>query len=38
MIMTGSNASVKGFPGFDVSSAGKAALRAFARTWLTEIQ
>ena len=38
IIMTGSVASVKGFPGFDVYAWGKAALRAFARTWLTEIQ
>jgi NAD(P)-dependent dehydrogenase (short-subunit alcohol dehydrogenase family) len=28
--MTGSNASVKGFPGFSVYSASKAALRSFA--------
>jgi NAD(P)-dependent dehydrogenase (short-subunit alcohol dehydrogenase family) len=36
--MTGSVASVKGFTGFDAYSAGKAALRSFARTWLTEIR
>jgi short chain dehydrogenase len=34
IMMTGSVASVKGFPGFGVYSAGKAALRSFARTWL----
>src|ERR1700723_1756112 len=31
IIMTGSVASVKGFPGFGVYSASKAALRSFAR-------
>jgi len=34
IIMTGSNASVKGFPGWGVYAASKAALRSFARTWL----
>ena len=38
IIMTGSVASVKGFPGFGVYAASKAALRSFARTWLTEIR
>jgi NAD(P)-dependent dehydrogenase (short-subunit alcohol dehydrogenase family) len=36
--MTGSVASVKGFPGFGVYSASKAALRSFARTWLNELK
>src|ERR1700676_1680514 len=38
IIMTGSVASVKGFPGFGVYSASKAALRSFARTWLNELR
>lgn len=38
IIMTGSVASVKGFPGFGVYSASKAALRSFARTWLNELK
>jgi NAD(P)-dependent dehydrogenase (short-subunit alcohol dehydrogenase family) len=38
IIMTGSNASVKGFPGFSVYAASKAALRSFARTWLNELK
>ena len=36
--MTGSVASVKGFPGFGVYSASKAASRSFARTWLNELK
>ena len=36
--MTGSVASVKGFPGFGAYSASKAALRSFARTWLNELK
>ena len=36
--MTGSVASVKGFPGFGVYSLRKAALRSFARTWLNELK
>jgi NAD(P)-dependent dehydrogenase (short-subunit alcohol dehydrogenase family) len=31
-------ASVKGFPGFGVYAASKAALRSFARTWLNELK
>src|ERR1035437_9648555 len=38
IIMTGSVASVKGFPGFGVYAASKAALRSFARTWLNELR
>ena len=38
IFMTGSNASVKGFPGFGVYAASKAALGAFARTWLNELK
>jgi NAD(P)-dependent dehydrogenase (short-subunit alcohol dehydrogenase family) len=38
IIMTGSVASVKGFPGYGVYAASKAALRSFARTWLNELK
>ena len=38
IIMTGSVASVKGFPGFGVYAASKAAVRSFARTWLNELK
>jgi NAD(P)-dependent dehydrogenase (short-subunit alcohol dehydrogenase family) len=38
IFMTGSVASIKGFPGFSVYSASKAALHAFARTWLNELK
>jgi NAD(P)-dependent dehydrogenase (short-subunit alcohol dehydrogenase family) len=38
IIMTGSNASVKGFPGWGVYAASKAALRSFARTWVNELK
>jgi len=38
IIMTGSVASVKGFPAFGVYAASKAALRSFARTWLNELK
>lgn len=38
IFMTGSNASVKGFPGFGVYAASKLALRSFARTWLNELK
>jgi NAD(P)-dependent dehydrogenase (short-subunit alcohol dehydrogenase family) len=38
IIMTGSVASVKGFPGFGIYAAAKAALRSFARTWLNELK
>jgi NAD(P)-dependent dehydrogenase (short-subunit alcohol dehydrogenase family) len=36
--ITGSVASVKGFPGFGVYSASKAALRSSARAWLNELK
>ncbi len=38
IIVTGTVASVKGFPGFGVYAASKAALRSFARTWLNELK
>ena len=38
IFMTGSNASVKGFPGFGVYAASKAALRSFARTRLNDLK
>jgi len=38
IFMNGSIASIKGFPGFGVYSASKAALRSFARTWLNELK
>jgi NAD(P)-dependent dehydrogenase (short-subunit alcohol dehydrogenase family) len=38
IFMTGSVDSVKGFPGYGVYSASKAALRSFARTWLNELK
>ena len=38
IIMTGSIASVKGWPDYSVYSASKAALRSFARTWLNELK
>lgn len=38
IIRTGSIAGVKGLPGFDVHSAGKAAIRSFVRTWTVELK
>ena len=38
ILMTGSNAAAKGFPGFGVYAASKLALRSFARTWLNELK
>jgi NAD(P)-dependent dehydrogenase (short-subunit alcohol dehydrogenase family) len=38
IFMTGSVASIKGFPGYGVYAASKAALRSFARTWLNELK
>ena len=38
IIMTGSIASVKGFPGLSVYNATKAAIRSFARTWTSDLK
>jgi NAD(P)-dependent dehydrogenase (short-subunit alcohol dehydrogenase family) len=38
ILMTGSVASLKGFPGFGLYAAAKSALRSFARTWLNELK
>jgi NAD(P)-dependent dehydrogenase (short-subunit alcohol dehydrogenase family) len=38
IIMTGSIASAKGFPGLSVYSASKAAVRSFARTWTVDLK
>jgi NAD(P)-dependent dehydrogenase (short-subunit alcohol dehydrogenase family) len=38
IIMTGSIASVKGFPGMGVYNASKAAVRSFARTWTLDLK
>ena len=38
IFMTGSTASIKGFPSYSVYSASKAALHAFARGWLNELK
>jgi NAD(P)-dependent dehydrogenase (short-subunit alcohol dehydrogenase family) len=38
IIMTGSIASVKGFPGLSVYNASKAAVRSFARTWTMDLK
>lgn len=38
IFMTGSIASIKGWPDWSVYSASKAALRSFARTWLNELK
>jgi NAD(P)-dependent dehydrogenase (short-subunit alcohol dehydrogenase family) len=38
IIITGSIAGVKGFPGMGVYSASKAAVRSFARTWTLELK
>lgn len=38
ILMTGSVASIKGFPGFGVYAASKAVLRSYARTWLNELK
>jgi NAD(P)-dependent dehydrogenase (short-subunit alcohol dehydrogenase family) len=38
IIMTGSIASVKGFEGFSVYNASKAAIRSFARTWTVDLK
>ncbi len=38
IFMTSSNAGVKGFPGWGVYAASKAALHVFARTWVNELK
>jgi NAD(P)-dependent dehydrogenase (short-subunit alcohol dehydrogenase family) len=38
VIMTGSIAGVKGFPGMSVYNASKAAVRSFARTWTVDLK
>ena len=38
IILNGSIASIKGFPGLSVYGASKAALRSFARTWAVELK
>jgi len=38
IIMTGSIAGTKGFPGLSVYSASKAAIRSFARTWTVDLK
>ena len=38
IIMNGSIASIKGFPGLTIYGASKAALRSFARTWAAELK
>jgi NAD(P)-dependent dehydrogenase (short-subunit alcohol dehydrogenase family) len=38
VILTGSIASIKGFPAFGVYNASKAAIRSFARTWMNDLK
>jgi NAD(P)-dependent dehydrogenase (short-subunit alcohol dehydrogenase family) len=38
ILMTGSMASIKGFPGFSVYNASKAAIRSFARSWTSDLK
>ncbi len=38
IFLNGSMAGIKGFPGFGVYAASKAALRSFARTWLVDLK
>lgn len=38
IIMTGSMASIKGYPGAGVYASSKAAIRSFARTWTSELK
>jgi NAD(P)-dependent dehydrogenase (short-subunit alcohol dehydrogenase family) len=38
IILTGSDASIKGFPSTSVYSATKSAVRSFARTWTTDLK
>ncbi|HEX3419164.1 MAG TPA: SDR family oxidoreductase [Stellaceae bacterium] len=38
VILTGSIASIKGFPSFSVYNASKAAVRSFARSWIADLK
>ena len=38
IVLTGSIVGIKGFPGFSIYSATKAAVRNFARTWTTDLK
>ena len=38
ILMTGSNASLRGYPGFGVYAASKALLPAYARVWVSELK
>ncbi|WIB77184.1 SDR family oxidoreductase [Curtobacterium sp. MCPF17_002] len=38
IIMTGSNASLRGYPGWSVYAASKAVLPAYARVWVAELR
>jgi NAD(P)-dependent dehydrogenase (short-subunit alcohol dehydrogenase family) len=38
IVVTGSMVSIRGFPGFSVYSATKAALRSFVRTWSVDLK
>jgi len=38
ILMTGSNASLRGFPGWSVYAASKAVLPAYARVWVSELR
>ena len=38
ILMTGSNASLRGYPGWGVYAASKAVLPAFARVWVAELR
>jgi NAD(P)-dependent dehydrogenase (short-subunit alcohol dehydrogenase family) len=38
IVLTGSNASLRGFPGFGVYAASKAVLPAYARVWVAELR
>jgi NAD(P)-dependent dehydrogenase (short-subunit alcohol dehydrogenase family) len=38
VILTGSIASIKGFPSFSVYNASKAAVRSFARSWIVDLK
>ena len=38
ILMTGSNASLRGYPGWSVYAASKAVLPAYARVWVAELR